>query len=400
MNQAIYKMGIYELRTLAREMGVPSPTTLKRQQLIDSIIEISKGEKKAVKGLTRGRKPKNTESISNILQRYSDCSNGQDNVSYIPNNFPTPTLLQVSIPSQVFVNDLAVHDGVKLIKNGIVQVLPSGIGEIKLMENQTITVPKNLIENYAIESGKNLQVFCVENPDKQGSFIATDINQDGIIQSQTKFNSLLTLPRTKKIDFQPQLSVFKQFFEKNSVLAGQCVIVTYAQDVNPEIIVTELTHSVQDAGAKKVALFSNQLDYSFLKNDFNNYYSMSVLDNAVNRLKNIELAIDAVKKYAEQGNDCVFMLGNLSTIFNTCRHIFIGRGQSELFANESAIQFLYSLLGTAKQTEKGSVTILAIEQENNDKYKDCMSMFNAFINIEKCDENNKLKLKNSFSIYN
>ena len=40
------KLGIYELRTLAREVGVYSPTTLKKNELMDQILNIVSGKEK------------------------------------------------------------------------------------------------------------------------------------------------------------------------------------------------------------------------------------------------------------------------------------------------------------------------------------------------------------------
>ena len=37
-------LGIYDLRTIAREIGVKSPTTKRHDELVDSILKIQKGE--------------------------------------------------------------------------------------------------------------------------------------------------------------------------------------------------------------------------------------------------------------------------------------------------------------------------------------------------------------------
>ena len=36
-------MGIHEIRTFAREVGVPHPTSLKKQEMIDCILDILHG---------------------------------------------------------------------------------------------------------------------------------------------------------------------------------------------------------------------------------------------------------------------------------------------------------------------------------------------------------------------
>ena len=397
MLQAIQKMGIFELRTFAREMGVSSPTTLKRQQLIEAITEISNGEKQAVKGVTRGRKPKKVESVSNLLHKYMDNNEEYSDASYNLSKYGIQTHFRVSVPPQVYVNDFSSYKGTRYMKEGVVEVLANGVGEIKLAD-QKIFVPKNLIEQYAIENGQNIKVFCAEIPEQENCFITTEINENSIINRNQNYNNLESISKTKKLQFDVSLPALEEFFSDNSVRAGQCVLVTYEQKVNPEIIVSELTSSIKNLDMKKIALFSNQLENAHLKKHFHHFNTMSMLDNTIHRLRNIELAIDSAKRYAEEGEDVIVLLGNLDNVFTTYKQLFIANENSEYVATESAIQNTVSLLASAKQTIKGSVTIIAIAQKEEEYLKKYMSHFSAFINFEK-GKNNQLKLNDSFSIY-
>lgn len=51
-------MGIHEIRTFAREIGVPHPTSLKKQEMIDCIIDIRDGRVEPQKAKKAGRPPK------------------------------------------------------------------------------------------------------------------------------------------------------------------------------------------------------------------------------------------------------------------------------------------------------------------------------------------------------
>lgn len=62
-------LGVYELRELARTLGVVSPTTKKRAQLCTEILEISSGKRKIeTKQTNKGRPPKTITKISNIVK--------------------------------------------------------------------------------------------------------------------------------------------------------------------------------------------------------------------------------------------------------------------------------------------------------------------------------------------
>ena len=50
-------LGVYELRAIARKVGVKSPTTKKHHELVDGILKIQNGEEKAFV-TSKGRPPK------------------------------------------------------------------------------------------------------------------------------------------------------------------------------------------------------------------------------------------------------------------------------------------------------------------------------------------------------
>ena len=64
----VKKLGIFELRGLAREVGVSSPTTKKREELIDLILEkLNKGQIEDIVGSKKGRPFKKLAVVDNIL---------------------------------------------------------------------------------------------------------------------------------------------------------------------------------------------------------------------------------------------------------------------------------------------------------------------------------------------
>ena len=62
---------IFELRTLARNMGVNSPTTLKKEQLIERILKIVNGEEKPSLPKSRAGRPPKTGLVQ--MQKNSVC---------------------------------------------------------------------------------------------------------------------------------------------------------------------------------------------------------------------------------------------------------------------------------------------------------------------------------------
>ena len=66
--EKLEELGIFEIRNIAREVGVYSPTTLKKQELIDSIINIMNGKLEPyVRKTKQGRPPKSISSLNSLM---------------------------------------------------------------------------------------------------------------------------------------------------------------------------------------------------------------------------------------------------------------------------------------------------------------------------------------------
>lgn len=64
--QNLQQLSIYELRTIARQVGVKSPTTKKHKELIDCILKIQSGEEQAF-STKKGRPPKIINLVNQAL---------------------------------------------------------------------------------------------------------------------------------------------------------------------------------------------------------------------------------------------------------------------------------------------------------------------------------------------
>ena len=75
----VYDLGIFELRGLARKLGVPSPTTKKRDELISLILEkIKSGDVIDQTGKKKGRPFKSLSAIDEIYSSITSNSSEED----------------------------------------------------------------------------------------------------------------------------------------------------------------------------------------------------------------------------------------------------------------------------------------------------------------------------------
>ena len=144
--KTIELMGIYELRTLARNVGVPSPTTLKRQQLIDAITEIMDGVKEASPIKRVGRPPKQINLDSSVMdifvpQDFIDYANEEKEKLYTNETL----VFQQELDLSRFNNKIRVE------RKGYLRMTKSGAYFFK-DDTALVFVPANLVaENRIVE---------------------------------------------------------------------------------------------------------------------------------------------------------------------------------------------------------------------------------------------------------
>ena len=74
----LYEMNIHALRNIAREVGVKSPTTLKKKALIDEILQMESGIKQPCMPTKTGRPPKNDNANQKLENEKMIDENAMD----------------------------------------------------------------------------------------------------------------------------------------------------------------------------------------------------------------------------------------------------------------------------------------------------------------------------------
>ena len=76
----VQRLGVFELRALAREIGIPSPTTKKRDELVAMIMQsFEKGVSQEAKVQKRGRPYKKLNSLDEIIGSVIDDNKSEMN---------------------------------------------------------------------------------------------------------------------------------------------------------------------------------------------------------------------------------------------------------------------------------------------------------------------------------
>lgn len=381
IEQALYNMGIYELRNYAREVGVNSPTTLKRNDLIDAIIAIKNGEVEPVKGLTRGRKPKNKEKV-NLTQFLPP-----EQVPYsFSNNYPS---FQVASPSS-FENNNFFGDGTGMLISGNLQSDNNGC---YYLQNKTekVEIESSVLKNTNFKVGDYVQVNCKRINNK---LTVTDIFEakNWLIP----FNQLEVVDRHRNLSFEPAELPLRTFKEKHRLMAGQSILVTYAKEINPELVVNQFAKAIANNSDNKFAIVSTPLKTAHIKKSFDQIHEISNLTDAFGRVNQVEQAINHIKRNIELNNNCIVFIGNLSAIYNAYFQVNLSKTSSESLAKNCALEKIAEIMSLSRQTKKCALTIFAFASKENTKTDYCE---NISAEINYCEKNGEYKLKDSFSVY-
>ena len=138
------KLGVYELRELARQVGVKSPTTKVRAELCDLILKIQNGEiEPNQKNLTKGRPPK---SVSKVF------SFADQNFELLNKLSPTASLHQANF-NMMNLNDKVKVEGYLIYLNGKLCFYNKALS---VNDTILITMPESYVIKYNLIQGDKI----------------------------------------------------------------------------------------------------------------------------------------------------------------------------------------------------------------------------------------------------
>ena len=151
------KLGIHELRDLARQVGVHLPTTMKRDDLINEIMAIISGEKEPHKRNTnRGRPAKMSRNYNDLTEMLLPTANSSiDSNKFV---FNASDVEYLNTNEKDFVGYIKVYEN---------------YGVIRTKELELIYVTYAIISKYELIDGDYIMGFAKESKDSR--YIVTSV---------------------------------------------------------------------------------------------------------------------------------------------------------------------------------------------------------------------------------
>lgn len=330
MEKKLNELNIFALRDLARKMGVSSPTSKRKEDLVKMIVEIMTGLKKPEFNKTKQGRP--------------------------PKVFGYDFANVFSIDNQMSFNKITLNQPVEEYK---IEDITTVAGWLELVNNGSALLwcNKNFnIENYFVSSEllKDLKV-------KMGDRIVAEVNLEESGQVVKKIFSINDCPVNGKIksrtDFSAIQHVFNNkplaFAEKSNlnVNVGENIYVYGANNVENTKAIVDILNSCKvnnkiyiniSVAEKNKALLCN------LKNTENFVTNLTEDVDVVRRM--IILAIERAKRILEIGEDVVVVVDDMLSIVGI---------------DKDNLNLVKKLASITKQAKKGSITLIAVMPNEN-----------------------------------
>lgn len=327
------ELNIHALRELARTVGVNSPTSKQKNVLINEILSIAQGKQQPNKTTKHGRPPKG--SVCDFSNLFTTTEN---------TNTLSKQIVFKQDPSIYLDTDISTVEGyVEKIDNAVAFLWVQNKNDFS-----RIFLPSNILNKYSLRCGDKV---VAEIAKEENQLIVKDvfnINNCPIVEFNFKRKNFEDIPAImckQVVGFNNEiLNSYKIMKGENVYLYGlnsnqnTLAVVNYLNSCNIENKIY-LNLSVIE---------KNKILFKDLKNA--EMFTLNLVEDIDVSKRLFALVVERVQRILEQNEDVIIAIDDILTI-------------SSLSENHN--QLIKALISLAKDTKKGSVSIVSVMLNNN-----------------------------------
>lgn len=239
----VKKLGIFELRALARELGVPSPTTKRRNELVSLILEkLQLGQGGQNSASKKGRPFKKLSSIDEILDYMADPSQEKEETTIFP-TFEELICFAQEKPNAMFVNDK------KETLCGVVRNSNSTLYFIDLEKGNKVFLTDEVCEKYNLDKGDFLVCDCV-GINTSNQFLVKEVLEINFVSAKDRKVDNVDLGRA--VISEDRLAYGDKF-----LTVGRRNLVFYDKDIYEDDRFSRFASQCIEDGSRVVVIGSN-----------------------------------------------------------------------------------------------------------------------------------------------
>ena len=352
-------IGIFELREIGREIGVYSPTTLKREALVNKILDIYEGRTKPIAKTNRGRPVKilgNTKDIVSSVKTQAELNYEFDKIDR--------SLLILREPISSF-DALKSEEDLQCV--GILDITIEGYGIVKVKNfsksDIDAYIPLSLVENYKLRNG-DLVHGIVKSTEKMNTMhtvlAVNDINIADFKDRKNFENLTPVYPDKKIISYNKEDSLRIKSINLVAPIGNGQRAVVFSPKHQKSSLLTELSKNInktnKDMEILSLLISEFPEEVTEIKKSVKGEVVYSTFEESdSNNVLLSELVLNRGKRLAESGKDVVIFVSNINALANA----YSIRGESQ---NISIKRFF----GAARNLEEGgSLTLILFASEDD-----------------------------------
>ena len=337
---ALDKLGIHELRDLARQVGVHLPTTYKREDLYKEIEAILSGEKEPYKKKNnQGRPPKVVRStdITEILLPTEEKE-------FVLNTNTAESVLTFNE------SDIVLADTNEVDFAGYVKII-NNYGVVRTKTLDIVFLTYAIISKYNLQTGDYIYGFYKQSTDKKN-----------ISTSVLKINNLsvnnYVRPEVKLINNKQHINVlgYDILIGGTNLVCANGIAYDIASQLKNNYQVVLLNINSKDSN-----LYYNDNGFNVVNINFN------MSDKDIYEIS--ELAFDAVKTLSCQGKHMIVVANSLTSLIKAHNMCLTGSFSVDTIKSE-VIKNIKNIMMYSYAAESSSLTIIDVENTNIQK---CLS---------------------------
>ena len=348
----VKKLGIFELRALARELGVISPTTKRRNELVSLILEkLQLGQGGQNGNSKKGRPFKKLASIDEILGYMADPSQEKEETMSFP-TFEELICFAQEKPNTIFINDK------KETLCGVVRNSNSTLYFIDLEKGSKVFLNDEICERYNIDRGDFLVCNCV-GINTSNQFLVKEVLEINFVSVKDR--------RVDNVDLgRPVISQDRLAFGNNFLAVGRRNLVYYDKDIYQDDRFLRFATQCNKDGIRVVVIGSNiSFENDILFKDIKGLVRFTSVygESAKSAFDKVVDAITLVEKQISLGQKVVVFICDIIEVIRSLDKYFAGSDICEdCYAQTLVILQKLLSLGVAYSSH-ASVTLLIVCRE-------------------------------------
>ena len=396
------KFGIFQLREYARSIGVHLPTTYKKDDLIEKIMQVESGTiEPFVPKNKKGRPPKNAYDFNanwNVgYYEYADQT--EEKTSWMKGSFiqalePKENLFlnaKVSSRKELFIT----KDGqMPKEDSGILMIEPNGYGTLHLGGLNSLTnddiaiIPYRMVKTYSLLEGDKVDCLCYD--DGSGYKQIADILK---INDCTLGELKRLYVSENKVDIIASANIIKLWEDESLAFSkflapigkGQRVLVQAEKNSKKSEFLNKIAVQAKNQNLHTIVVaIDKRPEEKSVYNKQGIEYAFSTFDmTPFRQMYLVNLSIERAKRLCEMGQDVVLIVDDLMAVLRAYNYSTISEQEEKIGEfGLNAIIAVNKLLAVAKNVEQaGTITLIAgVTNKQDLELEKIISRFDSLCN--------------------